>query len=77
MFFVSTTDLHDCVVRKVIGGGTVVANVKATTIHKIRLLPEEEAARLLAESFMKQGVSRVSARKLAEKVVRKVKSNRG
>ena len=52
-------------------------SLKSTTIHKIRLLPEEEAVSLIAKSLVEQGVSPVSARIMATRVVKKVKANRG
>ena len=48
-----------------------------TTLHKIDRLPEEEVVKLIASSLVKQGVSPVSARNIALRIVKKVKANRG
>jgi len=53
-----------------------MVSLKSTTLHKIDRLPEEEAVKLIASSLVKQGVSPVSAKVMATKIVKRVKANR-
>jgi len=51
-------------------------NITSSTLHKINKLPFQEAVELIYRSLLKQGVSPVSARRMSEKIIKKVKANR-